>query len=69
VKGPFIFPFSYRKQPKSIAQLVFLSVVSFYKFWQIAIDRRIINWINGTSGLSAAFDFTTKGILQVCTFK
>eukprot|EP00252_Welwitschia_mirabilis_P016295 TRINITY_DN3595_c0_g1_i1.p1 TRINITY_DN3595_c0_g1~~TRINITY_DN3595_c0_g1_i1.p1 ORF type:complete len:419 (+),score=77.94 TRINITY_DN3595_c0_g1_i1:182-1438(+) len=26
--------------------------------------QRIINWIDGTSGLSAAFDFTTKGILQ-----
>lgn len=27
--------------------------------------QRIINWIDGTGQLSAAFDFTTKGILQV----
>lgn len=27
--------------------------------------QRIINWINGTGQLSTAFDFTTKGILQV----
>uniref|UniRef100_A0A0C9RI29 Alpha-amylase n=1 Tax=Wollemia nobilis TaxID=56998 RepID=A0A0C9RI29_9CONI len=26
--------------------------------------QRIINWIDGTGGISAAFDFTTKGILQ-----
>uniref|UniRef100_A0A0D9W2F2 Alpha-amylase n=1 Tax=Leersia perrieri TaxID=77586 RepID=A0A0D9W2F2_9ORYZ len=26
--------------------------------------QRIINWIDGTGGLCAAFDFTTKGILQ-----
>ncbi|RWR90644.1 putative alpha-amylase 2 [Cinnamomum micranthum f. kanehirae] len=26
--------------------------------------QRIINWIDNTGGLSAAFDFTTKGILQ-----
>ncbi|KAK9165017.1 hypothetical protein Scep_000208 [Stephania cephalantha] len=26
--------------------------------------QRIINWIDGTGGLSTAFDFTTKGILQ-----
>jgi hypothetical protein len=27
--------------------------------------QRIINWIDSTGGLCAAFDFTTKGILQV----
>jgi alpha-amylase len=27
--------------------------------------QRIINWIDNTGGLCAAFDFTTKGILQV----
>lgn len=27
--------------------------------------QRIINWIDGTGKLSTAFDFTTKGILQV----
>lgn len=27
--------------------------------------QRIINWIDGTGQLSAAFDFTTKAILQV----
>jgi len=27
--------------------------------------KRIINWIDETGGLSTAFDFTTKGILQV----
>lgn len=27
--------------------------------------QRIINWIDGTGQLSTAFDFTTKGILQV----
>lgn len=26
--------------------------------------QKIIDWINGTGGVSAAFDFTTKGILQ-----
>ncbi|KAG4931817.1 hypothetical protein JHK82_048925 [Glycine max] len=28
-------------------------------------QRRLINWIDGTGQLSTAFDFTTKGILQV----
>jgi hypothetical protein len=27
--------------------------------------QKIINWIDNTGGLCAAFDFTTKGILQV----
>jgi hypothetical protein len=27
--------------------------------------QRIINWMDSTGGLCAAFDFTTKGILQV----
>jgi hypothetical protein len=27
--------------------------------------QKIINWIDSTGGLCAAFDFTTKGILQV----
>lgn len=30
--------------------------------------QRIINWIDGTGQLSAAFDFTTKGVLQVLVF-
>nr|GMD03786.1 probable alpha-amylase 2 [Ipomoea batatas] len=30
--------------------------------------QRIINWIDGTGQLSAAFDFTTKAILQVFFF-
>ncbi|KAL2575097.1 hypothetical protein AAZV13_17G227700 [Glycine max] len=28
-------------------------------------QRRLINWIDGTGQLSTAFDFTTKGILQL----
>lgn len=27
--------------------------------------QRVINWIDGTGQLSTAFDFTTKGVLQV----
>jgi alpha-amylase len=27
--------------------------------------QRIVDWIDGTGGLSSAFDFTTKGVLQV----
>ncbi|KAM5585661.1 hypothetical protein ABKV19_004856 [Rosa sericea] len=27
--------------------------------------QRIISWIDGTGQLSATFDFTTKGVLQV----
>lgn len=27
--------------------------------------QRIINWIDATGQLASAFDFTTKGILQV----
>lgn len=36
--------------------------------WILLADshrQRIINWIDGTGQLSTAFDFTTKGILQV----
>lgn len=27
--------------------------------------QRTVDWIDGTSGLACAFDFTTKAILQV----
>ena len=27
--------------------------------------QRIVDWIDGTGGLASAFDFTTKGVLQV----
>jgi len=30
--------------------------------------QRIISWIDATGQISAAFDFTTKGILQVSRF-
>ena len=32
--------------------------------------QTVVNWIDGTAGISSAFDFPTKGILQVgsCVF-
>ncbi|CAI0435023.1 unnamed protein product [Linum tenue] len=37
---------------------------SYLEYNQDNHRQRIINWIDGTGQLSAAFDFTTKGILQ-----
>ncbi|CAN1322874.1 Probable alpha-amylase 2, partial [Linum perenne] len=37
---------------------------TYLEYNQDSHRLRIINWIDGTSQLSAAFDFTTKGILQ-----
>ena len=33
--------------------------------------QTVVNWIDGTAGISSAFDFPTKGILQVgsCCFR
>ncbi|KAL6506648.1 putative alpha-amylase 2 [Orobanche hederae] len=36
----------------------------YLEYNQDSHRQRIINWIDGTGQLSAAFDFTTKGILQ-----
>jgi hypothetical protein len=33
---------------------------------QDAHRQRTVNWVDSTGGTNAAFDFTTKGILQVC---
>ncbi len=35
-----------------------------YVYLQDAHRQRIIDWCDATQGLCAAFDFTTKGILQ-----
>lgn len=46
----------------------FVLFFSIYVFTTLNADRhrqRIINWIDSTGQLSSAFDFTTKGILQV----
>jgi hypothetical protein len=36
-----------------------------YAIYSDAHRQRTIDWIDGTGGLSCAFDFTTKAILQV----
>jgi len=42
-------------------------ILIFIKFLFILDShrQRLCDWIDGTSGKSCAFDFTTKGILQV----
>lgn len=35
---------------------------------QDAARQRIVNWLDGHKGSAAAFDFPTKGILQVCVW-
>ena len=46
-----------------------LNILCQYKFLLLSPTdshrQRIVNWIDGTGQLSTAFDFTTKGILQV----
>lgn len=46
-----------------------LSTISVMSPLSDSHRQRIINWIDGTGQLSTAFDFTTKGILQVLWIK
>jgi len=42
-----------------------IELATYFSWFADSHRQRIVNWIDGTGQLSTAFDFTTKGILQV----
>ncbi|KAK9121599.1 hypothetical protein Syun_019216 [Stephania yunnanensis] len=50
-----------KKRKNSVYEIILIIGSHSYAYTH---RQRIINWIDGTGGLSTAFDFTTKGILQ-----